>query len=136
VVIGGLTTVVTQVLRGHTPIDFAAYLSINSIVVVPGIIFMPALVVALNVLLRNKYVAYVVAVGIGAGLFYLYGTGHNHWLYNPLLYRLWTYADLMSETILAYRLYCLTLAAAFIALAHSFSSADPDRATSYLPTPP
>ena len=59
--------------------------------VVPSIVFMTSLVVALNVLLRNKYLTYVVAVGTGAGLFYLYSIGYNHWLYNPLLYQLWKY---------------------------------------------
>jgi ABC-2 type transport system permease protein len=120
VVVGNLTTIVTQLLRGHTPVDFAAYLLINVIVVVPSILFMTSFVVALNVLLRNKYVAYVVAVGTGAALFYLYGTGYNHWLYNPILYRLWKYADLTSGTILAYRLYWLALAATCLALAHLF----------------
>jgi hypothetical protein len=120
VVVGGLTTIVTQLLRGQTPIDFSAYFLINGVVVVPGIIFMTAAVVALNVLLRNKYLAYVVAVAAGALLFYLYSTGHNHWHYNPLLYRLWKFGDLTSGTILGYRLYCLALAAACLGLAHLF----------------
>ena len=118
VVVGSLTTIVTQLLRGHTPVDFSAYLLINVIVVVPGIIFMTSMIVVLNVLLRNKYLSYVVAIGTGASLFYLYSIGYNHWLYNPLLYRLWTYGDLTSGTLLAYRLYCLALAAMFLALAH------------------
>ena len=118
VVVGTLTTIVTQLLRGHTPVDFSAYLLIDLIVVVPSILFMTSLVVALNVLLRNKHLTYVVAVGTGAVLFYLYSVGYNHWLYNPLLYQLWKYQDLTSPTILAYRLYCLALAAACLALAH------------------
>jgi ABC-2 type transport system permease protein len=118
VVAGALTTIVTQFLRGHTPVDFSAYLLVNVVVVVPGVLFMTALVVALNVVLRNKYVAYVVATGSGAGLIYLYNIGYNHWSYNPLLYRLWKYADLTSGTILTHRLYCLALATAFLALAH------------------
>jgi hypothetical protein len=62
----------------------------------------------------------VIAVGTGAGLFYLYSIGYNHWLYNPLLYKLWTYADLTTPTILTQRLYCLALAAACLVLAHIF----------------
>ena len=120
VLVGGLTTIATQLFRGYTPVDLSAYLIINAIVVVPGIIFMTSFVVALNVLLRNKYLAYVGAIGTGAGLFYLYNFGYNHWLYNPLLYRLWKYGDLTSRTILGYRLYCLALAAACLALAHLF----------------
>jgi ABC-type transport system involved in multi-copper enzyme maturation permease subunit len=72
----------------------------------------------LNVLLRNKYLMYVVAVGTGAGLIYLYNHGHKHWSYNPLLYQLWTYSNLTSGTMLANRLYCLALAAACLLLAH------------------
>jgi len=74
----------------------------------------------LNVLLRNKYLVYVMAVGSGAGLFYLYSTGYNHWLYNPLLYQIWKYPDLTSRTMLAHRLYCIALGAACLVLAHLF----------------
>ena len=119
-IIGSLIAIVAQLFRGHTPIDFSAYLLINAVVVLPSIIFMTSLVVALNVLLRNKYVAYVVAVGIGASLFYLYSVGYNHWSYNPMLYQLWKYPDLTGGRILAYRLYCLGLAAVCLALAHVF----------------
>lgn len=118
VIVSGLTTIAAQLFRGHTPVDVLAYLIIGVIVVVPGIIFMTAFVVALNVLLRKKYVTYVVAVGLGAGLFYLYNIGYNHWLYNPLLYRIWNYPDLTSGTILGSRLYCLVLAAGCLVLAH------------------
>ncbi|MGH9960319.1 MAG: hypothetical protein ACREBC_24880, partial [Pyrinomonadaceae bacterium] len=91
-----------QLVRGDTPVDFSAYLIVYGVVLVPGIIFLTAVVTAFNVLLRNKYLAYVVAIGAGAGLFYLYSIGYNHWLYNPLLYQLWKYQDLTSGTILAY----------------------------------
>ena len=118
VLAGGLTTIVTQVVRGYTPVDLSAYLIINSVVVVPGVVFLTSFVVALNVLLRNKYLVYVVAVGTGAGLIYLYNIGYKHWSYNPLLYQLWTYQDLTSATMLAHRLYSIALAAACLALAH------------------
>jgi ABC-2 type transport system permease protein len=118
--LGGATAICAQILRGYTPVDLSAYFIINGVVVVPSIIFMIAMVVALNVLLRNKYASYVIAVGTGAGLFYLYSIGYNHWLYNPLLYKLWTYADLTTPTILTQRLYCLALAAACLVLAHIF----------------
>lgn len=119
-VVVGLIAIVVQLVRGHTPLDLSAYSKVYGVVLVPGIIFLTAVVVALNVLLRNKYLAYVVAVGTGAGLFYLYNAGYNHWLYNPLLYQLWKYQDLTSARMLAYRLYCLGLAAACLALAHLF----------------
>jgi ABC-2 type transport system permease protein len=119
-VVVGLIALVIQLLRGHTPLDVSAYIMVYGAVLVPGIIFVTALVVALNVVLRNKYAVYVVAVGTCAGLLYLYNVGHNHWLYNPMLYQLWTYPDLTSATILWSRLYCLALAAVCLLLAHRF----------------
>jgi ABC-type transport system involved in multi-copper enzyme maturation permease subunit len=115
----GVMGIVMQVLKG-LPLDLTAYFLVYSVVAMPGIIFMIALVVALNVLLRNKYLAYIFATGLGAGLIYLYNLGYNHWLYNPLLYRLWKYSDLTTPKMLGYRLYCLGLAALCLALAHFF----------------
>lgn len=120
VAIVALLGIVIQVLRGHTPVDFSAYVVIYLVVVVPSVLFMTSLVVFLNALLRNKYVTYLVAVATGAGLLYLYNNGYNHWLYNPVLYRLWTYFDLTSSTILSYRLYAFAVAAALVAFAHLF----------------
>ena len=114
----GLISIVIQVFRGHTPVDFTAYVMIYGVVVAPSLVFLSSMVVALNVLLRNKYVTYVVAVGAAAGLLYLYNVGYNHWSYNPLLYRLWTYDDLFTGTMLTRRLYCFGLAAVLLALAH------------------
>ncbi|HEX6284527.1 MAG TPA: hypothetical protein VFZ71_06615 [Pyrinomonadaceae bacterium] len=116
----GLLGIVIQVVRGHTPVDLSAYFVIYGVVVVPSVLFMTSLVLFLNALLRNKYVTYVAAVATGAGLLYLYNNGYNHWLYNPVLYRLWTYSDLTSTTILSYRLYTLALAAVLLGLAHLF----------------
>jgi len=118
VVVVGLLAILIQLARGHTPVDFSAYVIVYGVVLIPGVIFITSLVVALNVLLRSKYVAYVVGVGIGVGLLYLYNVGYNHWLYNPMLYQLWKYQDLTSARILTYRLYCLLIAAACLALAH------------------
>ena len=116
VAVVSLIAIVAQLLRGHA-LDLSAYVIVNGMVLVPGILFITAFVVALNVLLRNKYVTYVVAVGTGAGLVYLYNLGYTHWLYNPLLYRVWTYADLTTKTMLMNRLYCLGLAVACLAVA-------------------
>lgn len=114
----GVIAILVQLLRGHTPIDVSAYLLVYGVVLVPGIIFVTAMVMALNVLLRNKYLVYVVAVGLGAGLFYLYSAGYNHWLYNPLLYQFWHYPDLTTAKMFGYRLYWLIVAAVCLALAH------------------
>ena len=116
----GLLAILIQLLRGHTPVDFSAYVKVYGVVLVPGIVCITALVVALNVLLRNKYVAYVVAIGLGVGLLYLYNMGYNHWSYNPLLYQLWKFPDLTSTPILLFRLYCLAIAVVCLALAHLF----------------
>jgi hypothetical protein len=114
----GLIAILVQLMRGHTPIDFSAYFMVYGVVLVPGIILMTAVVIAFNVVLRNKYLVYVGAVGTGAGLFYLYNLGYNHWLYNPLLYQIWKYQDLISAKILVSRLYCLFVATICLALAH------------------
>ena len=76
----------------------------------------------LKVLLRDRYLTYIAAIGIGGGLFYLYGQGHNGWLYNPLLFRLWKYEDLVGGNSLSqiaqHRLYVLTVALVLVVLAH------------------
>jgi hypothetical protein len=75
-----------------------------------------------NVALRNKYAFYVVSVGTAAGLFYLYSNGYNHWLYNPFMYRVWTYADLTRTAslkgIVLHRLYFLVFAIMSLMLSH------------------
>ena len=120
VIVAALTAVFVQLLRGHTPIDLFAYLKTYGLIVLPNIVFMAAFVVGMNVLLRNKYLAYVLEAGAVASLFYLYSMGHNHWLYNPLLYQLWKYSDLTGAMILMQRLYGAALAAGCLALAHLF----------------
>jgi ABC-2 type transport system permease protein len=117
VVVVSLIAIMGQLLQGRA-LEISAYLIVHGMVLVPGILFMTAFVVALNVLLRNKYVVYVVAVGTGAGLVYLYNLGYTHWLYNPLLYRIWTYPDLTTRPMLMNRLYCLGLTVICLVLAH------------------
>jgi ABC-type transport system involved in multi-copper enzyme maturation permease subunit len=121
--IAALTTIAIQLLRGHAPVELYPYLVTYSVIVIPSIFFMAGVSILLNVVLREKYLAYVAIVGWGAGLFYLYSQGHNHWLYNPVLYRLWTYPDLTGggnnhATILIHRIYCLGAGIACLSLAH------------------
>jgi ABC-2 type transport system permease protein len=123
ITIVGLTAIAIQLLRGHAPVELYPYLVTYSVIVIPSIVFMAGVSILLNVVLREKYLAYVVIVGVGAGLFYLYSQGHNHWLYNPVLYGLWTYPDLTGAgnnqaTILIHRIYCLAVSVACLALAH------------------
>ncbi len=120
-VLVGLTATLIQFLRGHTPVELQAYLITYSVILLPSIVFMTAASLVLNVLLRDKYLAYAVSIGTGVGLVYLYSQGHNHWLYNPVLYNLWTYSDLSGEgsgRILIHRLYCVALAVLFLVVAH------------------
>lgn len=121
IVLVGLAAIVIQLVRGHTPVDISAYLMAYSVILLPGMVFMTGASIVLNVLLRDKYLAYALSIGTGVGLFYLYSQGYNHWLYNPVLYNLWTYSDLTGSglsRILIHRLYCLALSAIFLALAH------------------
>jgi len=116
----GAAAITTQLLRGH-PLELRPYLLTYSVILVPAAIFVSALSVMLNVLLRDKYFAYAVSIGTGAALFYLYSTGHNHWLFNPFLHRLWTYAGLNgSAAFLAQRSYWLGLSLICLVLAHIF----------------
>ena len=121
----GIAALAIQVLRSHTPIDLLAYIRVYGLILLPGTIFITAVVVLANIVLRNKHVAYVFSIGTAAGFFYLYSTGYNHWLYNPVLHGLWTYSDLAvagpaQTTILIQRIYCLAIAGACLSLAHLF----------------
>jgi len=119
----GLTALSIQLLKRDTPVEIYAYLSVYGWILLPSVALAAALSVALNVLLRDKYLTYAVSFATVGGLFYLYTQGHNHWLYNPSLYGLWTYADLSGASaarplILTHRVYCLALALASLGLAH------------------
>lgn len=117
----GLLASLIQLFRGQTPVEISAYLITYSVVLLPTIVFITAASIGLNVLLREKYFAYAVSIAIAVGLLYLYNLGHNHWLYNPALYRLWTYSDLIgagSGRILTQRIYWLALSCLCLALAH------------------
>jgi ABC-type transport system involved in multi-copper enzyme maturation permease subunit len=121
-VLVGLTAITLQLLRGDTPVEISAYLLVYSVILTPSIFLAAGLSIALNVLLRDKYLTYAVSLAIAGGLFYLYGLGHNHWLYNPLLYQRWTYADLTGATggqsqILVHRVYCLAILCLSLSLA-------------------
>jgi ABC-2 type transport system permease protein len=119
----GIAALAIQVLRNHTPIDLLAYFRVYGLILLPNTIFLTAVAVLVNIVLRNKHVAYVFSIGTAAGLFYLYSTGYNHWLYNPVLHGLWAYTDLAGAgnnqtTILIHRIYCLGVGLAFLSLAH------------------
>lgn len=121
----GLVAIALQIYQGHRPIELAAYLRVDALILLPSVIFIAGASVLLNVLLRDKYLAYAVSIATGGALFYLYSQGYYHWLYNPALYQLWTYADLTGAgnngtRILTHRIYILALTVASLALAHLF----------------
>ncbi len=121
---------VIQLFRGHTPIEFMAYAKVYGLILLPSALVLTAVSVAASIVLRNKYAFYVVITGAAAGLFYLYNTGYNHWLYNPVLYRLWSYSDLAGVSmwlILWRRAIWLMGAIASLVLAHFFFPRRPSR---------
>lgn len=122
VLIGIVTTIITQILRGQTPIDIWAYFSVYTLILIPSLIFMTAACTSLTTLLRDKYLTYTVIIALSGGLLYLYKTGYNHWLYNPAFYGLWSPADLQDSTTLmrlvALRGYTLGLAFLLVLVAH------------------
>lgn len=126
VLVSIVTTVLTQILRGQTPVDIWAYISIHGLILIPGLIFMTTACTALNVVLREKYLAYATVIALSGGLFYLYTQGFNHWLYNPVLYGLWSRADFQNSTMImrlaALRGYTLGLAFLFVLITHLFFS--------------
>lgn len=120
-----MIAIALQIFKQDRPIEVSAYLKVFVVILLPSIIFLAAVSLALNALLRERYVTYVVSVAAGAGLFYLYGQGYRHWAYNPLLFRAWSYADLTNATSnhsasLWSRFYWLAIAMLCIVLAHVF----------------
>jgi hypothetical protein len=123
--LAGLTAMLTQLVRGQTPIELSPYLLAYVLILLPSLAFIAAASIALNVLLREKYLTYAITNAIGAGLFYLYTQGYNRWPYNPVLYGLWTESDLagivaVSSRLLGLRLYCIALTLLGILMAHLF----------------
>ncbi len=100
----------------------SAYLRVYGIILLPGAVFVTAVSLFLNVVLRNKYLVYVVSIGTASGLFYLYNLGYNHWLYNPMLYQLWNYGELTQQdtlrAIVFHRGYILLIAISCLVGAH------------------
>ncbi len=122
IMVVALITIILQGVKHNGPIELSAYLRIYGIILIPNAICLAAAALALNIVLRDRYVTYAAAIGICTGLFYLYTQGHKGWFYNPMLFHLWDYADLIGgrnySQILEHRIYILTLAVLFIGLAH------------------
>ena len=119
-----VAAVLLQLYRGHAPLEPLVYLKTYALILLPSVVFMCAASVSLNVLLRDKYLAYAVSIAAGGTLYYLASQGHGGWLSNPVLYNIWTPADLFDGArlarILTHRLYCLALSSLLLALAFVF----------------
>ena len=115
-----LAAVLLQLYKGHAPFEPLAYLKTYAVILLPGVVFMCAASVAVNVLLRDKYLSYAVSLAAGGTVYYLASQGGG-WLYNPVLYNRWTPADLAGgerlALILTHRVYCLALASLLLSLA-------------------
>ena len=127
-----LTAVGLQVYKGHAPLELQTYLATYALILVPTEVFMIAASVALNVLLRDKYLTYALSLAVVGGIYYLISQGYNHPLYNPALYQLWTPSDLLNggdhlTRILIQRVYCLALSAFLLALALLFFERRPEK---------
>jgi hypothetical protein len=114
-----------QASKGHAPLELQRYLTTYALILIPSVVFMTAASVALNVLLRDKYLTYVVSLALAGTLYYLTAQGYHNWLYNPVLYQLWSPSDLVNggsqlTRILVHRVYCLALSATLLTLALIF----------------
>jgi ABC-2 type transport system permease protein len=123
--LAGASSVALQIYKGHAPVELLTHLGVHTLILLPSMALLVAAVTALNVLLRDKYLAYAVCLAVAGTLFFLFSQGYNHWLYNPVLYGLWTPADLrrgspLLPQIITHRAYCLALAALSLSLAHLF----------------
>lgn len=130
----GAAAVALQLYKGHAPVEILAHLKTYALILLPSAALLVAAVTALNVLLREKYLAHAACLAAAGSLFYLYSQGYRHWLYNPVLYGLWTPSDLrrgsaLLPRILTHRIYCLALAALFLSLAHLFFERKSDEVT-------
>jgi ABC-2 type transport system permease protein len=117
-----VVAIIVQLFKGHTPLEIKPLLLINGLILLPSIVFLIAISLILNLLLRDKYLAYIVILAIGIGLYYLYSQGYMHWLYNPILYQLWSYTDLVEPgnkltRILLHRSYLIAITVGLLASA-------------------
>lgn len=123
-VLAAFTAILTQFLRGQSPIEVSKYFIAYTVILVPSLAFVAAASLWLTILLRDKYLFYAAMIAIGSGLFYLYSQGFNHWLYNPVLQGLWMDSDLGSWTrllhIMGLRVYWLAITGLCLILAHLF----------------
>lgn len=121
----GVLAVLLQIIKLNFPLELSAYLKIYFVILVPNAIFLCAFCLTLHVLLVNRYLAYAVFIGVCVSISYFYSQGYSDGIYNPLLFRLWSYSDLSGPKlpgILFQRLYILGLALVLFTVAHLVSA--------------
>jgi hypothetical protein len=118
-----VTSLGFQWLRGLRPLSLTPYLVVYAVILLPSLLFVIGATMTLHVLLRNKYLAHIVGLGLGSGFVWLLLHGYVNGFYNPVLYGLWTYEELVGSKqayVLLQRAYWLAITAAMVALAHRF----------------
>jgi ABC-type transport system involved in multi-copper enzyme maturation permease subunit len=120
-VLVGISGIILQLRRGDSSFDVTAYPKTYLLILVPSVIFLVSTAMMLNVILREKYVAYAISFALAIGGFYLFGQGHKHWSYNIVLYEIWSPTDLFGSSLwrlLGLRVYALAVAAVCLLIAH------------------
>lgn len=118
-----LTAMFGQWLKHLAPVQIWPYFVIYTVILLPSIMTMVAIVLLLNALLRNKYAAHITGISLCIGLYYLLSRGKVNWLYNPVLYSMWAYSDMTGlepyrRGLVLHRFYWLALSVASLGLAH------------------
>lgn len=119
----GVGSVVLQLSRGGGDFDLLVYPKVYLLILAPTIVVLVSAAMMLNVVLREKYVAYAVSFALAIGLFYSFNQGHIHWSYNLVMFELWTPSDLAGaglKRILFQRGYALFVAGICLGAAHLF----------------
>ncbi len=96
-----LTALVSQAVQwygidGRMYLDLAPYGPVLLRVVLPSILFLSMAALGVNVLTRNRYVAYFVCILLAGIYVWLLIEGRRSLLYNPLAVGHWAYSDLVG----------------------------------------
>jgi ABC-2 type transport system permease protein len=125
ILLTALTALGWQATKHLAPVELGPYLIVYSVILIPSMIFLVAVSLALNVILRSKYLAYFAGIALGAGLVFLFLKDHRNWVYNPILSTLWTYSDMTRLTpyrtgLLLHRVYWIAITVGLLAITHYF----------------
>lgn len=93
------TAVVSQAVQwydidGRTYFEPGPYVEIGLHVLLPAIVFLCTTALVVNVLVRGRYLAYFLLLGLGGGYIWLLIEGERSLLQNPLQIGHWRYSDI------------------------------------------